>query len=243
MNDKITVSEYLQIREDVATFLEEKRKNEVSEFDKLKDERHKKVVLDNAKLVYNKSKLIEPSISIDLNNLLNRVGGEFKSFNHRLKDLESLKRKIIADSKEYNGSYLRAAHNICDGVRYTIVFDDLEYVSKVDKFLSDLEDLGYLVVDFKNNWGKPFYQGFNVRICHPNGDDIFELQFHTPYGYQIKEGSTRDLYQVVRDSDTSSEVIELKKKANKLRKIFQQSVKVPVNALEYGFNHKAKSRR
>ena len=242
MNADITVEEYLQIREDVNVYLEKKKKNNITSFDKLPDERHKKIVLDNAKLVYEKSKLIEPSISKDLDSLLKEIGGEFKSFDHRIKDIESLKRKIIADSKEYDGSYSRAAHNLCDGVRYTIILDDSLYVEKADLYLHKLEELGYLVVDFKNNWGKDLYQGYNIRICCPYNDEIFELQFHTPYGYQIKEGSTRDLYQIARDDDISPKVIELKKNCNKLRKLFQQSVKIPPGAKEYEFEHIVKSK-
>lgn len=243
MEPEITVDEYLRTREDVSAFLEAKSKSNITSFDKLPDERHKKIVLDNAKAVYERSKLIEPSISKDLSILLSEIGGEFKSFDHRIKEIEGLKRKIIADSREYKGSYSRAAHNLCDGVRYTIVIDDLEYVSKVDLFLHKLEELEYLVIDFKNNWGKELYQGFNVRICCPNGNDIFELQFHTPYGYDIKEGSTRDLYRVVRDDDISPSVIELKKRCNKLRKIFQKSVKIPIGALDYDFEHIEKINR
>ena len=242
MQSEISVDEYIKIREDVSAFLEEKRKNKMTSFDKLPDERHKKIVLDNANLVYERSKLVEPSISKDLDNILIEIGGEFKSFEHRIKDIEGIKRKIIADSKEYEGSYSRAAHNICDGVRYTIVLSDDEYVEKANLYLHKLEELGYLVVDFKNNWGKDLYQGFNVRISCPNNTEIFEVQFHTPYGYQIKEGSTRDLYQVVRDEDNSKEVIELKKKCNILRRIFQKSVKIPIGAIDYDFEHIVKTK-
>lgn len=236
MEPVITVEEYLSIREEVTSFLEEKAKNRISSYDKFPDEKHRRIVLDNANLVYQRSKLIEPSISKDLSSLLEDGISEFRSFEHRIKNIEGLKRKIISDSKEYEGSYLRAAKNICDGVRYTIVLSEEEYVLKVDEYLHKLEDMGYGVVDFKNNWGKPYYQGFNVRIETPSGEDIFELQFHTPYGYQIKEGSTRDLYQVVRDEDISKEAIELKKKADKLRRIFQGSVPVPKEAKEYKYD-------
>lgn len=235
LKPEMNAEEYFEIREEVSAFLEEKNRKKISAFDKLSSN-HKRVVLDNANLVYARSKLIEPAISRDLLSIIDSSVSEFKSFEHRLKTLESLKRKIIADSKEYEGSYLRAANNICDGVRYTIVIDDDMYVLKVDEYLHKLEDMGYFVVDFKNNWGKPFYQGFNVRICCPNREDIFELQFHTMYGYHIKEGSTRDLYQVVRDEDMSKRAIELKKKANRLREFFQKTVRIPNMALEYDFS-------
>ena len=242
MDSEITIDEYLQIREDVACFLEEKMKRKTCAFDKLPSDKHREIVLNNAIDVYNKSKEIEPFISKDLCNLALSLGGELKSFEHRLKGIESLKRKIIADSKEYEGDYSRAAHNICDGVRYTVVIDDLEYVEIANNYLQELEKKGYLVVDFKNNWGKDFYQGFNVRLSPPSTEEIFEIQFHTPYGYQIKEGSTRDLYEVVRDDGFSKELLELKQKCNKLRKVFQKSVKIPPNALKYNFEHNVKSK-
>ena len=240
MELEITVEEYLKIREDVAVFLEERAKNNTTSFDRLPTKQHKKIVLKNAELVYEKSKLIEPIITRDLFTLLEEGISEFKSLNHRLKDLEGLKRKIISDSKDYDGSFSDAASNLRDGVRYTIVLPDELYVLKTDEYLHKIEDMGYNVIEFKNCWGKPLYQGFNVIIKCPNTECFFELQFHTPYGYQIKEGSTRDLYQVVRDDDMSLETIELKKRANKLRRIFQRSVPIPYGAKEYNYSSERK---
>ena len=236
MELEITVEEYLRIREDVTTFLEEKAKTNITSFDRLPTKQHQKIVLKNAELVYEKSKIIEPIITSNLFGLYEEGISEFKSLEHRIKDIEGIKRKIISDSKDYDGSYSDAASNLRDGVRYTIVLPEELYVLKTDEYLHKLEDMGYVIEEFKNCWGKPLYQGFNVIIKCPETDDYFELQFHTPYGYQIKEGSTRDLYQVVRDDDMSKEVIELKKKANKLRRIFQASVPIPEGAKEYRFS-------
>ena len=238
MKPEITVEEYIKIREDVAAFLDEKKKNRVSSYDRLPDGKHRRIVFNNANKLYNKSKLLEPSISKDLISLLEDGVSELKSFDHRLKDMESIKRKIISDSKDYDGSYQRAADNITDAIRYTFVLPGDEYVSKVDEYLHKLESMGYVVIDFKNRWGKKYYQGYNVILeCpSPYNKEVFEVQFHTPYGYQIKEGSTRDLYQVVRDDDISPEVVELKQKANKLRRIFQKSVPIPEGAIEYNYD-------
>jgi len=236
LEPEITVEEYIKIREDISSFLEERAKTNISSFDKLPTNKHKQIVLKNAEIVLEKSKLIEPTISKDLFTLTEFGISEFKSLEHRIKDLEGLKRKIISDSKDYEGSFSKAAEHLRDGVRYTIVLPDDMYVLKTDEYLHKIEDMGYTIEEFKNCWGKPLYQGFNVIIKCPNTDDCFELQFHTPFGYQIKEGSTRDLYQVVRDDDISPEVIELKQKANKLRRIFQGSVPIPDGAKEYDYN-------
>ena len=237
----VTIDKYLDIREEVDCYLQEMRKRP-TQFDLLNKEEQTKVV-ENANLVMEKSILIEPNISNDIINLVNQIGGTLAGFKHRIKSLDSLKRKIIADSKELTSEnkYKEAAMKLGDGVRYTVILNDLEYVDKADLFLHELESIGYKIIEFKNNWGKPFYQGFNVRISCPNEVGVFELQFHTPYGHQIKEGSTRDLYQVVRDEYHEKEALETKRKANILRQYFQKTVSIPPNALDYEFKSNIKT--
>ena len=85
------------------------------------------------------------------------------------------------------------------------------------------------------------FKGINVRLVAKNNEDIFEIQFHTPIAYKIKEGdneasrkySTRSLYQVSRD-DSAPEWLRLK--ADKLRIYLQQFIEVPNGALEYNYN-------
>jgi len=76
-----------------------------------------------------------------------------------------------------------------------------------------------------------------------DGKDIFELQFHTPMGYYVKETCTRDLYQVVRDPNAPEDLI---KDANRLRRLFQGSVKIPegviVNSEKYQYSSSSKRR-
>ncbi len=238
-SNELTVDEYLEIRYEVQIYLQSKiHKESPSLFDEL-DEENKKIVSDYAKSIYEKSKLLEPSISSDLASLLEPNISQFASFSNRLKTMEGLKRKIISDSKDYNGSYYRATHNICDSIRYTILIPDDFYVTKVDEYLHRIEDMGYQVLEVKNNWGKPYYQGINVRIGTLDKKEIFELQFHTPFGYQIKEGSTRDLYEVVRDINAPA---NLARQADKLRRIFQSRVKAPNGAIGYEYDSTMKRR-
>lgn len=233
-----SVEEYFEIRDDVQEYLNSDTYKNNSSYQRLNSS-HKKVVSNYANLVYENSKLIEPTISRDMQILVSDLDGYLVSFDHRLKTVDSIRRKIIADSKDYNGSYHRAALNLCDSVRYTIVIDDHLYVDKVDDYLHKLEDMGYLVLDVKNNWGKAFYQGINTRIVAKNHEDIFEVQFHTPVSYQIKEKNTRDLYLVIRDEFAP---LELQVRANKLRKLLQTRVVAPENAKEYQYDPDVKRR-
>jgi len=242
MKTDITVKEYLEIRNEVTLFLEEKMRNHVSALDKLPNDEHRKKVIEISDRVYNKALTLEPPISNIVYDLAFEFDGLLKGFKERIKSLEGIRRKTISDSMEYKGDYEVAASKLCDTIRYTVVFKDDEYVDKVDKFLHEIEDKGYKVKVFKNNWGKETCQGFNVRLTmpYPNENELFEIQFHTPYGYQIKEGSTRDLYEVIRDDDLSEELIALKQKSDKLRKIFQKSIRIPIGALNYKFESREK---
>lgn len=238
-SDNWTVEEYYSIRDDVHDYLTDLMYSKRPNTYDLLNPTHKNIVNNYANLVYQNSKLIEPSISKDLVELTGINPGELTSFEHRLKTLSSIRRKIIADSKDYDGSYYRAAHNLIDAIRYTIILEDDEYLEMVDDYLHQLEDKGYQVLDVKNNWGKPFYQGINTRICSKNDDVIFELQFHTPVGYQIKEKNTRDLYQVIRDENAP---LELRVRANKLRKLLQTRVIAPDGIIDYEYNSNIRRR-
>ena len=137
-----TVEEYYKIREDVYHYLHSPEYvNRVTDYEALSSE-HKKIVDDVVFDVYERAKRIEPKISRDLISLVIDESPYLISFEHRLKTISGLQRKIIADSKDYNGSYKRAAYNLCDSVRYTIVIPDDEYILKVDEYLHRLENMG-----------------------------------------------------------------------------------------------------
>ena len=247
-NISLTMEEYFDIRESVEDYLRRMReREEATERDGKKpsfytglSDKDIEFVERLASELYKILEQNEPIISRDILILLKEIGGEIKGFEHRFKTMFSIKRKIVSDSKGCEGDYRRACENLTDAIRYTIVIDDDNYVKYVDKYLHRLvDDMGYEIFNFKNNWGKPFYQGYNVKIKTPSGQ-IFELQFHTPYGYLVKEGSTRDLYQVARDDYTEGDAKEVKQKANRLRKFLQQTVSIPPGALEYKFEKKIK---
>lgn len=191
--------------------------------------------------VYNHAKSIEPGITNDIRFLASNTSGTLLgNFNpetglvnpsHVLKEKSSIERKIIGDSVAYQGDYVLASKHIRDTVRYTVIYEDDKYIECVDKFLHQIEDMGYYDIEVKNNWGTPVCQGINVKLRNKEGT-FFEIQFHTPYGHHVKEECTRKLYRVIRDKEADS---RLKFLANKLRKILQSSVKAPVGAIEYQF--------
>lgn len=69
-----------------------------------------------------------------------------------------------------------------------------------------LRHQGYEVLEEKNSWvvGNP-YKGINVELKAPDGQ-LFELQFHTPRSWQLKQQIHEGLYEIVRDPGYPLEV-------------------------------------
>lgn len=197
-----------------------------------------------SKLVRKKAEQLEPEITNDLLSIESDIG-ILKGLEHRVKPFSSILEKTVADSVDYNGSYKRASSNINDSIRYTFVINDNDYVEKVDSCLHTLEDMGYTIIALKNKWNSIEFKGINVRLVAKNNNDIFEIQFHTPLAYRIKEGedkesrenSTRMLYQVSRDKAAPK---WLRLKADKLRIYLQTFIEVPEGAIEYMYDPEIK---
>ena len=228
-NTYYLVKDYLRKRDE---------KEYLTDFDKLPG-LDKVRVLASSRLLRKRAEAIISEVTNDLLDLESDIG-VLRGLEHRIKPFTSIVEKTVADSVDYGGSYERAARNINDSVRFTFVIPDNIYVEKIDECLHTLEDLGYQVVEFKNKWKKIEFKGISVRLAAKNNEDIFEIQFHTPLAYKIKEGddreskehSTRSLYQVSRD-ESAPEWLRLK--ADKLRIYLQTFIEVPVGALDYTF--------
>lgn len=126
-------------------------------------------------------------------------GGEMEGLQNRLKTTDSLARKIDADAKkDYNGDIDKAASEISDAIRYTMVLDETNYTQGLsslrDKFTAD----GYSVRT-KNAWqeGNP-YMGVNMKLTKDGLTT--ELQLHTRKSLEVKESQLTPRYQKYRIS-------------------------------------------
>lgn len=176
---------------------------------------------------------LQKGITSDLYDILGS-DGYFVELDHCIKRKDRLEEKIYKRAKEKNQDLMVAGNKIGDVLRYTIIFDDENYVTKVDNYLEELEDLDYQVIRFKNRWAEPYYKGINVQIKGPN-DIIFEIQFHTKENHDIKEVFSRDPYKITRSDDSP---IDLRVKAYYLRSYYQNKVHVPQFAIDYQYNSK-----
>lgn len=149
-----------------------------------------------------KSSAVEKRISRDIIDVNRVQGAELEGLDYRLKARESLARKIQTDAINDGVTITEAAATIGDSVRFTAVADPKNYAGTVQGFVKDLESKGYRVIKQKNYWqAGNGYKGYNTSVLDPDGFK-FELQFHTPKSYQVKDPS-HDLYEESRKSDIS----------------------------------------
>lgn len=155
----------------------------------------------------------------------------FVELEHKLKQRERIIEKIMQKMTVDKLTLQEATDSISDVLRYTIIINDDVYTKKMDEYLSQIEEMGYRVDRFKNVWGDEFCQGIRVFFVDDAGFK-FEIQFHTPFGYSIKEGKTRNVYNIIRDPKSPKDIVE---KSNAIRKYYQAQVKPPIGALEYQY--------
>jgi len=167
---------------------------------------------------YEETIAYEPEITKDIKNIVENNGGKLEGLDYRIKSYKSYERKVndeIREVKDVN----KALGKIYDTIRYTSITgtDDLteHYFSVVD----DLEQKGYNISRVKNFWTMESsnYKGINVVLQAPN-KQYFELQFHTPESFKLKDGKLHKLYEewrVINDK-ASSKAIALSEEMTKL---------------------------
>ncbi|MCI9433723.1 MAG: hypothetical protein HFI86_00410 [Bacilli bacterium] len=189
--------------------------------------------------IFKNAQQLEKQITNDMQLLESEVssliGEEYK-----LKDQDRLTRKIISDAskdtkkdiKDLSFSDIdKAAFEIGDGLRYTLLIEEDAYKETVKSSLDELTKKGYRVVKFKNSWTKPHYKGINVSIQAPSGL-LFELQFHTPYSFKTKETLTHEFYEINRNFSNTERVRDI---ANEIQIDYQSLVDIPEDIIGYNW--------
>lgn len=146
----------------------------------------------------------EPGITAKMQEVAKRNGMMMDGLEYRIKTAESFMRKVRKDG---------AFGDIKDVIRYTCTSGSGSLTEKTLKSLSDYESEGFKVVKVKNTWGskKNPYRGVNTNIVSPDGQ-IFEMQFHTPESFALKNGEMHKLYEAQRQikDEMSAEFIRLR---------------------------------
>ena len=139
----------------------------------------------------------EPLITTLLNNVTKLTGGNLRGLEFKMKELSSLKRKIIKQSRERLWTINEMIKkNITDIIRYTITYDPDNYSQSLKKAIESLKAEGFEILRIKNYWANKTYRGINTVMIKDG--QKFELQFHTDKSYVLKNGDSHLLYDVLR---------------------------------------------
>lgn len=154
--------------------------------------------------------LAEPKVTTDMKELEKMLNAQLVGLDHRFKTLSSLSRKLKKIVHEQQMPIFLAAQNVHDVLRYTLTLDSNTYSQNIPAALAFLTSKGYTVKKFNNAWGGKYYQGVNVQLLSPDGM-TFELQFHTPQSFAIKQAS-HEVYEIRRNPASTPEQVTAAKK-------------------------------
>lgn len=156
---------------------------------------------------YNKIVEKEPPITEDLQSISEMLNVEMKGLDHRIKTKKSYLRKMATDTKNSVSTDVirNAIENAHDVIRYTYQADPKNLVSAYNSIVEELQGKGYSLKKVKNTWKKgQSYKGINTTFQAPDGTK-FEVQFHTPESFALKDGELHKLYEEYRKDDTTAE--------------------------------------
>lgn len=136
----------------------------------------------------------ESAITEDIAALASKNGGKLEGLEYKLKSEESLTRKILKEGDT----------EINDALRYTQVYSEENIAKGASDTLAELEAKGYTIGPVKNTFkeGTP-YKGINTTVTSPDGQ-VFELQFHTPESFAMKQNVNHPLYEEARTLDKTN---------------------------------------
>lgn len=147
---------------------------------------------------------VEPQVTAAVSRLADDIGAQLAGLEHRLKQPESLKRKLTTGRKREGLPLATQLESVDDVVRYTLVFEDAAYVEGVTEATAWLDRAGFHQHDLNNAWYSGRYRGINGTWMHPASGAAFELQFHTPMSWQITK-ETHEMYEAMRLQSNSPE--------------------------------------
>lgn len=150
------------------------------------------------------------AVTAQLRQLVSGHGGEMVGLRYRFKTPESLQEKIERDIKTaavkgVEMSPANAGAKIADALRFTATTTPSQLIKMQDDVLHALEADGHQVTKLKNTWNpREAYNGINVQLRAKDGTP-YELQFHTPESFDMKQVVNHPFYEESRKTATSDE--------------------------------------
>ncbi len=152
-----------------------------------------------------------------------------KTAEYALKSANRFKEKLAKLIDRYPGADPKElAHEIHDGIRYTLIFEFEHYTESVEHGQTKLADAGYVRIETKPSWHADEYKGVNSRWCDPASRLMFEVQFHTQESWDAKQ-KTHDAYEKI---GTLNIPIEEAEQLRTYQRQVSAAVRIPPGALE-----------
>ena len=165
----------------------------------------------------------EPAITQAVVEAAGRSGARVADLDGRLKENDSLERKIRNRALEQNLPLEAAAGEIHDVLRYTVVLRPDQFGRVMNELLNTLAQMGHSVPP--NAIANYFRNGNRYKAVHADlystTGYAYEIQFHTEVSLFTKR-ETDALYSVFRDVKTPKPV-----RAQILRKLIGASESIP----------------
>lgn len=175
---------------------------------------------------YNQAIAREPKITADISAIARATGGKLEGLDFRVKTPESFLRKTRTDMAD--GLPERdALAQTYDVVRYTNMIAADKFAANYENTMYKLGQSGYNISRVKNTIADKSapYRGLNTVVTSPDGFH-FELQFHTPESFALKQAN-HALYERERMASTfESEKARLRKEMREMT----GNLKTPQNA-------------
>jgi len=165
---------------------------------------------------YNKILSYEPKITEFITDMASKLSMNIEGLEYRIKSKDSYLRKLEDIENE---------DEIRDIIRYTYSDEPNILSNKIIQSIEEFNTKGYNTIKIKNTWIDDFtpYKGINTIVETPNGI-TFELQYHTPESFNLKNGQLHKLYEkqrIIKDT-TSDEYIKLNIEMFELSKILEK---------------------
>lgn len=164
---------------------------------------------------YDKVIANEPEITKDLQEISSKTKVDMVGLDHRLKTRESFLRKIDTDSKHSldTTEIDKTLDSTNDVIRYTYQSPPEDFSKSYHDIAKELEEKGYQLTGIKNTWldKRNPYNGVNCILQDSRGQS-FEVQFHTPESFDIKDKMHKDYEQWRVLDKSSTEAIEIYKR-------------------------------
>ncbi len=168
---------------------------------------------------YDKAVKAEPTITAAVKDVGASVGMDPVGLDYRVKSKDSYLRKIRANYNPGGNEY-----EVKDILRYTLTSDADSLANKTTSSIDTFSHNGYNTSEVKNYWldkNNP-YNGINTVVRTLNGQP-FEVQYHTPESFAVKNGEMHKLYEQWRSLPKDAPLrSELETKMAKLSESMQK---------------------